>query len=102
MLISCSSNEPFNKNGWLVKDDIGNYPEREKMLNDLMESHLNKIHYNSAIKLLGNPDAVAGSVLSYNILTDYGSDIDPVYTKNLDISFKDSIVNHIKIVEKKY
>lgn len=38
--------------------------------------------------------------LTYNIVLNYGDDIDPVYSKNLDIFFsKDSIITSYKITE---
>lgn len=76
------------------------------MINDLILNHklvgLNKIE---VIELLGEPEnysnADANSIY-YNIVTDYGFDIDPVYIKNLKIEFNQSEqVLSYKIEEKK-
>jgi len=98
--LSCKQSKPFNEQGWATKDDIGGYPEREAMVDDLVSNHLKGAHCNKVIAMLGRPDELQGAVLCYNIITDYGTDIDPVYTRNLEVYFKDSIVNAIHIVEK--
>lgn len=89
-LISCNSNAKFEKMGWNQKGDLNSYPNREKMLNDLMENHKIKgLKYSELVNLLGEPEINKTSeslTAFYNIQTEYGSDIDPVYIKNLEIS----------------
>jgi hypothetical protein len=90
LLISCNSDIKFDKTGWNQKGDLNNYPNREKMLNDLMENHKIKgLKYSELVNLLGEPEIEKTSeniTAYYNIATEYGLDIDPVYIKNLVIS----------------
>lgn len=77
------------------------------MLNDLIENHkLKGMQYKNLIDLLGLPENYSDqeeNILIYNIVTDYGYDIDPVYIKNLEIKLaKDSIVEGYKVVEIKH
>ena len=74
------------------------------MLNDLMNHHrLKGLTYKQLIDLLGEPEKYsdeAANTATYNILTDYGKDIDPVYIKNLEVKFSsDSIVTDGNINE---
>ena len=97
----------FEKNGWNQKGDLNSYPNRESMLKDLTGNHkLKGIAYPKLIDLLGLPENYSDeefNTMTYNIVTEYGNDIDPVYIKNLEIKLaKDSIVENYKIVEIKH
>jgi hypothetical protein len=74
---------------------------RPKMLTDLTTNYkLKGLKYSELIELLGIPDSKDSSSLSYKIIVDYGHDIDPVYTKDLDFTFsKDSIITAVKVNE---
>ena len=103
LLISCEKSK-FDKIGWLEKDDLGTYPKRESMLKDLTENHkLKGIKYIELVELLGLPENYSDekeNSMSYNIVTDYGFDIDPTYSKDLKIKLaKDSVVESYRIVE---
>jgi hypothetical protein len=101
-LISCKNfgQIKFDKIKWMTKDDM-EFPFRKKMLNDLTTNYkLAGLKYGEIIKLLGEPNFSDSSSFAYQVIEDYGSDIDPVYTKNLDFKFdKDSVITSYKIAE---
>jgi hypothetical protein len=104
LFFSCSFNqEQFNKQKWNLKDDIGYYSYREPMLDDLLENHKIKgLSVTELEKLLGEIkiDVSNKNEVYFNIVTDFGFDIDPVYTKDLILELdKNSIVKEYKIVE---
>jgi len=104
---SCTNNQQFDKTAWSEKGDLGIYPNREKMLKDLMNNHpLKGLTYKQLIDLLGEPEKYKDeepNTATYNIMTDYGGDIDPVYVKNLEVKFSiDSIVKNVSINEIKH
>jgi hypothetical protein len=90
----------FDKGKWRAKDDM-EFPYRNKMLKDLTTNYkLVGLKHSEIIDLLGEPNFSASSSFAYQVIEDYGSDIDPVYTKNLDFEItKDSIINAFKIEE---
>ncbi|HEY5406177.1 MAG TPA: hypothetical protein VIJ92_03780, partial [Ginsengibacter sp.] len=62
--------------------------------------NLRGIPYKKLVYLLGVPDGSDNVDLFYDIVVDYGSDIDPVYTKTLVLKMnKDSIIESYKISE---
>jgi hypothetical protein len=71
------------------------------MLKDLTTNYkLVGITYSELVSVLGVPDNKDSSSLTYKIVVDYGMDIDPVYTKNLDFIFSDdSIITSLKVIE---
>ncbi len=100
----CSHEKKFDKALWQQRGDLGIYPERTKMLNDLLKNNnLKGLTYKQVINLLGIPEKYADgypNIITYNIEEDYRWDIDPVYIKNLDIEFNsDSVVTEISIRE---
>jgi hypothetical protein len=101
LTIACTERK-FEKIGWTSKTDP-NFPpsEREAMLNDLLTSHkLVGLKYTDVIALLGVPDEVDSSLMSYEIEIDYGSDIDPIYTKDLYLFItRDSLIRSYEIKE---
>jgi len=101
-MISCNKEVKFEKGKWSEKMDAGfPSPYRSKMLFDLTKNHkLVGLTYLQLIKNLGFPDNKDSSTAVYNIIVDYGSDIDPVYTKNLEFAYsKDSLITSFRIVE---
>ncbi|MES2379512.1 MAG: hypothetical protein V4538_00620 [Bacteroidota bacterium] len=103
LLVSCEKSK-FDKIGWNEKGDLGSYPKRKSMLNDLIENHkLKGIKYKELIELLGLPENYSDeeyNTMTYNIEIDYGFDIDPTYSKHLKIELAiDSVVKSYEIVE---
>jgi outer membrane receptor for ferrienterochelin and colicin len=100
---SCSSGEmKFDKAKWEIREDAG-LPSsyRKKMLNDLTTNYkLVGIKYSQLVDFLGEPNLKDSISLGYDIVIDFGHDIDPVYIKTLKFSFsKDSVISSFKIVE---
>ncbi len=101
-LASCQRELKFDKSKWNEQTDpTFPSPYRVQMLKDLITNEelvgqtTNKLKH-----LLGEPDRVERDVLIYKIEVDYGSDIDPVYTKDLVFRYsKDSIVQSFKVIE---
>lgn len=102
LLFSCKNlgQIKFDKGKWITKDDM-EFPYRNKMLKDLTTNYkLVGLKHNEIINLLGEPNYSDSSSFAYQVIEDYGSDIDPVYTKNLDFEFKkDSLITALKIAE---
>ncbi|WP_167353168.1 hypothetical protein [Pedobacter steynii] len=101
-LTSCTQDISFEKTKWAEKADPI-YPSayRSQMLKDLTTNHkLIGLSYSQLIGYLGYPDSKEANTVVYRIAIDYGSDIDPVYSKNLEFSYsKDSIITSFKILE---
>jgi hypothetical protein len=102
--LSCNGDSPmkFDKTKWREKiDPAFPSPYRKRMLKDLLTNQkLVGLKYTQLTDLLGEPNFNDSSSLSYKIIVDYGYDIDPVYTKDLDFTFsKDSIITAIKVNE---
>jgi len=76
-----SYNQAFNKAEWADGDEGFGYPKRRYMLNDLIENHkIRGLTYKQLIDTVGQPHIDSGSNEAYyNIVLDYGWDIDPVY-----------------------
>jgi len=93
ILIFVSCNLKFEKEKWNTKSDIF-YDYREKMVKDLMKNHLKKgMTYNEVIELLGTDEISQNNTISYEIMVDFGWNIDPQRGKILYIEFtNDSIV----------
>ena len=99
---SCSNEEKFNKEKWNERTDPAFPPPyRKTMLKDLTTNHkLVGLKYSQLIELLGEPNFNNTNSLAYKVIEDYGHDIDPVYTKNLDFTFsKDSVITSFKVDE---
>ena len=97
---SCNQSMDFDSAKWKMKEDT-EYPYRNKMAGDLTKNHkLVGLRYNQVIELLGIPQYEDSSRISYLVFEDYGSDIDPIHTKYLNLALtKDSIVTSFKIDE---
>lgn len=101
-IASCTQDINFEKTKWAERTDPI-YPSayRSQMLKDLTTKHkLVGLSYSQLIKYLGDPDKEKINSVAYTIAIDYGSDIDPVYSKDLEFSYsKDSIITSFKILE---
>ena len=91
----------FEKSKWNERFD-GFYEYRENMVQDLMENHLQKgMDLKKVVKLLGEPDNSQNrreNEIIYEIMVDYGWNIDPMKGKELYIEFdKDSIITNYRI-----
>jgi hypothetical protein len=101
--VSCG--QKFEKKKWNSKSDVIFYDYREKMVKDLMKNHLKKgMNYKEVIDLLGKPDngqnTAPNNMMIYEIMTDYGWDIDPQKGKDLYIEFtKDSTIKEFRLEE---
>jgi outer membrane protein assembly factor BamE (lipoprotein component of BamABCDE complex) len=102
--ISCEVEQnKFDKNTWNDMDDIM-YANRESMISDLMTNNLRQgMTYMEVVELLGKPENYANiksNTIGYEIMVDYGWNIDPVKGKTLYIEFtNDSKVNDFKLEE---
>ena len=100
---SCVWKTTFNKTGWNEKGDLGTWPNRNAMLDDLLKKHtLKGSTYQQLVDSVGEPsiDSNDPGVAYYNITVEYGGDIDPVYFKDLFIFLnKDSVVTGFKVKE---
>ena len=93
----------FSKTDCLTKNELS-YVYRNNMINDLIKNYkLVGLTRNEIINLLGSPENYSDSepnTIYYNIVTEYGNDIDPVSTKNLKIKFNTfDKVESFKIIE---
>ena len=57
LLIACKNEIKFDKVGWTVKGDINSYPNRDRMLNDLIKNQkLVGLTYRQLIINIGEPE----------------------------------------------
>jgi hypothetical protein len=102
LLNSCvNKSQKFEKVKWNEREDMF-YLNRENMVEDLTQNHLKSgMKYEKIIFLLGKPQNLNNeeeNTISYELMTDYGSDIDPVEVKTLKIKLaKDSTLMNYKI-----
>jgi len=106
-LTACQDDKAFDKTGWTNKNDLGQYPDRNKMLDDLTQNQkLKGLTYSQLIDKIGEPENnIIGDTNSiyYDIVTDYGHDIDPIYLKILEFKYdKDSLIVDFKINQTKH
>ena len=102
LLNSCNNEIKFDQAKWREYPDLGfTPPYRKKMLTDLITNYkLKGAKYSEIISLLGAPNFQDSTSFGYDIITRYGSDIDPVYTKAIDFTFsKDSIITSFNVEE---
>jgi hypothetical protein len=102
LLPSCNRELNFDRTKWNVQSDPAFPPEyRKQMLTDLTTHYpLKGMRYPALVQLLGEPDVSDSSGVGYKIVTQYGHDIDPIYTKNLEFTFsKDSVVRSFQVLE---
>ena len=101
-LVACGPKQmEFEQSKWNKSFD-GFYEYRENMVQDLMENHLEKgMEFKKVIELLGEPGNYQNkkeNEITYEIMVDYGWNIDPMEGKELYIEFdKDSTVTDFKL-----
>lgn len=106
-LIGCGpGNRKFNPNEWNDRVDFF-YAHRESMIDDLLKNHLKKgMSYAQVIGMLGNPDSEftdSPFTLSYEIMVDYGWNIDPQKGTTLIIELApDSTVGSFRLEKWKH
>jgi hypothetical protein len=84
--------------------DLDTYPYRDLMLRDIVDNkRLVGQKYQTIIDSLGQPEEWADKgegELWYSVKIDYGTDIDPVYTKHLTLTMDtDSIIEKVEVRE---
>lgn len=101
LILTASCQHKFNSEKWKTKEDLQTFPYREAMLSDIIEN--NKfigLPFRQVLDSLGKPSGVENKQLYYSIKTDYGRDVDPIYSKKLVLTIdKDSVVTEIEIKE---
>ncbi len=102
-LISCDSTIPFEKANWEKHVDAF-YPYRNSMINDLLGTNdFNGKSLKEVFEVLGKHDDWCDHnmhELKYQVLVDYGSDIDPVHTKYLvfELNPMDSLIDSNTVI----
>ncbi len=104
ILTSCENQLKFDSKKWNEYQDLEVYPYRELMLRDIVDNkRLLGLKYQSIIDSLGLPEKYidkAENELWYLVTVNYGTDIDPVYTKHLTLTVNgDSIVDKVEVKE---
>ncbi len=101
-IISCNQQMDFEKSKWNEQID-STFPStyRSSMLKDLTANHkLIGLRCFQLEDLLGLPNNKTNNTLTYDIVVEYGSDIDPIYTKSLVFKYsKDSVITSFKVIE---
>lgn len=101
-LIVASCQQKFDKIKWSEREDPAFPPSsRPEMLNDLITNNkLVGLSFRQLIARLGPPDNKDGNIVIYKVDVDFGTDIDPVYTKDLEFTIsKDSIITSLRVKE---
>ncbi len=104
IFLACNTDKPFDKTQWIVKSDLGEYPHRNSMIKDLTSNFkITGLSYKELIDLIGEPEMnIVGekNQICYKVLTEYGSDIDPISSKTLIIKLNnDSTIADFKVDE---
>jgi len=104
ILTACERDRKFDKTIWLKQSDVHQYPYRNSMCEDLVKNHkLRGLSYKQLVNLIGEPEKSIidePNSIYYEILTEYGSDIDPIKTKTLIFKLNsDSTILDFKIEE---
>ena len=89
VILSCQTNEKFDSEKWNNKSivDFEITDVREGMLNDLLDSRvLIGKSKSEIIELLGKPEIANDSKITYLVREKYGSNIDPLYIKYLELN----------------
>lgn len=100
-LCGCKQQMKFDKNKWR-EGDAEVYPYRDAMLKDLLNRPIKGMTYKKLIELAGEPDRWDNNLDSpyYDIITEYGLDIDPIRSKTLTIYLNnDSVIIGYKVRE---
>lgn len=109
-LTGCDRAVPFEKSGWQKKFD-GDYPNRDAMVQDLLDNHTTLVGLTTRsmtdllgeedrVDLVGKPKAEGRKYMTYQVLEEFGWNIDPVHTKYLVLEYnEDSIVTKVDLLE---
>lgn len=98
---SCGNQTTFDSKKWKIEEDLRTFPFRETMVDDII---INKkfvgLSFKQILDSLGQPNQINEGQIFYSVKVDYGSDIDPIYTKDLVLTVdKDSLVTEVQIKE---
>ena len=100
LISSCGvKQKKFDKEGWNEMDDFL-YANRESMVKDLMDNYLYKgMTFQELTRLIGPPENYASgdpNTIAYEIMVDYGWNIDPVAGKTLfmELSSDSTLINY--------
>jgi hypothetical protein len=104
IISGCSKYEKFDKNKWNQKNDLGYYDYRESMLEDVVKNYQLKGKSIQQLRnMFGELDIFSkkmGCQIQFNIITEFGANIDPIYSKDLIFKLNaDSIIVDIQVTE---
>lgn len=104
IISGCSKYEKFEKNKWNQKNDLGYYDYRESMLDDVVKNYQLKGKSIQQLRsMFGDLDIFSekiGCQIQFNIITEFGTNIDPIYSKDLIFKLNaDSIIVDIQVTE---
>lgn len=98
---SCQTQQKFDKTKWAEVADLMTFPNRKYMIDDLVKNyHLKGKKYSQIVELLDKPQSKLDRTMEifYDIDVEYGSNIDPIYSKTLLITFDtDTIVKSFEV-----
>jgi hypothetical protein len=101
--LNCNQeSEKFDKVSWNeISDPTFPPSQRKEMVNDVINNRVYPgMNKKEVVNVLGEPNYNSGSGIIYRIIVEYGTDIDPVFTMDLEIQFsKDSLVSSVRIKE---
>lgn len=88
----------YRYQSWIEKSDLGTYPKRKEMVDDILKHlKLKGITVWEIEGLLGAPDYVNNKEIGYSINEDYGTDIAPITMTSLKLKFNaDSIITDVR------
>lgn len=88
----------YDYQSWTEKGDLGTFPKRKKMVDDIIKYlKLKGQRLTEINNLLGQPDYTEKDEIGYKIDEDYGTDIDPIRTTTLTFKFnQDSIITEVR------
>lgn len=103
-LFSCQAKDKFTKNAWAEQCEIGRYPNRKYIIDDLIKNYkLAGRSYREIIDLLGEPfprDFRKDTVMLYPVDIRFGKKDELIYTKALWVKMgDDSIVRSFEVTE---
>ncbi len=98
---SCDNQTTFDSEKWKIEEDLRTYPFREKMVDDIIQNKkFIGLNFSQILDSLGQPTLLENMQIFYLVKTDYGTDIDPVYSRDLVLTInKDSVVTGVSIKE---
>lgn len=101
LLASCG--QRFDKNGWNIHGDMGTWPNRNEMLNDLLKNHqLKGLTYHQLVETVGKPEIDINDPYKayYDVDIKFAGGTSPVYNKYLIMRMsKDSVITSVEVKE---